>query len=70
MDKNYIKNIVAQLQEERSGKNLVPCYAPIVDIKNIVCEELMQELRAMCKSGELEYHRTINGFSISIPPGR
>lgn len=66
MEKDYIMQIISAKQEEREAKKIFPYNVPIGEIKNAVCADLMDALRYMCKSGELECHRTINGFSISI----
>ena len=66
MDKEYIKNIISDIEAKRIKENVTPSYALMVDVKAYVIDDLLKALREMCKDGTLEWHRTLNSVGFSL----
>jgi hypothetical protein len=66
MDKEYIKNIISDIEAEHVKENAVPSYVLMEDVKRTVIDDLLNALREMCKDGTLEWHKTINSVGFSV----
>ena len=69
MDKDYIKNIISDIEAKRVKENAVPSYALMEDVKRAVTDDLVNALRDMCKDDTLEWHRTLNSVGFSVKGG-
>ena len=66
LHKEYVKSIISDIQDSLKKESKVPDYALIDEIKHTITEDLMNTLRIMYKDGELEYHRTLNTYGLSL----
>ena len=69
MDKEYIKNIISDIEAKRVKENAVPSYALMEDVKRAVTDDLVNALREMCKDGTLEWHKSLNSVGLSVKGG-
>ena len=69
MDKEYIKNIISDIEAKRIKENVTPSYALMEDVKRVVMDDLLNILREMCKDGTLEWHKTLNSVGFSVKGG-
>lgn len=69
MDKEYIKNIISDIEAKRIKENVTPSYALMEDVKRVVIDDLVNALREMCKDGTLEWHKTLNSVGFSVKGG-
>lgn len=69
MDKDYIKNIISDIEEKRVKENTVPNYVLMEDVKRVVIDDLVNALREMCKDGTLEWHKTLNSVGFNVKGG-
>ena len=69
MDKEYIKNIISDIEAKHVKENAVPNYVLMEDVKRAVIDDLLNALREMCKDGTLEWHRTLNSVGFSVKGG-
>ena len=69
MDKEYIKNIISNIEAKRIKENVAPSYALMEDVKRVVTDDLLNVLSEMCKEGTLERHKTLNSVGFSVKGG-
>lgn len=69
MDKEYIKNIISDIEAKHVKKNVVPNYVLMEDVKRTVIDDLLNALREMCKDGTLEWRKTLNSVGFSVKGG-
>lgn len=69
MDKEYIKNIISDIEANRIKENAVPNYVLMEEVKRAVIEDLLNALREMCKDDTLEWHKTLNSVGFSVKGG-
>ena len=69
MDKEYIKNIISDMEAKLVKENVVPNYVLMEDVKCAVIDDLTNALREMCKDGTLEWHKTLNSVGFSVKGG-
>lgn len=69
MDKEYIKNIISDMEAKLVKENTVPNYVLMEDVKRVVIDDLVNALREMCKDGTLEWHKTLNSVGFSVKGG-
>ena len=69
MNKEYIKNIISDIEAKRVKENTVPSYALMEDVKRAVADDLVNTLREMCKDGTLEWHKTLNSVGFNVKGG-
>lgn len=69
MDKEYIKNIISDMEAKLVKENVVPNYVLMEDVKRAVIDDLLNALREMCKDGTLEWHKTLNSVGFSVKGG-
>lgn len=62
-----VKKVLKDLQNERIDNGIMPPYVPMYDIMRAVKDEATQELRNFVKDKEVNYHKTVNGHSFSLP---
>lgn len=66
MDKNYIKGMIATIQEQSRKARVKPDYALMENLRQRVVTDMTDTLRDMCLSGEIKCHITLNSVSFSI----
>lgn len=66
MDKEYIKNIISDIEAKHVKENVVPNYVLMEDVKHAVIDDLVNALDEMCKDCTLEWHRTLNSVGFSV----
>lgn len=69
MDREYVKEIIANIQAESRKNNIEPDYALMSAIKYVVTEDLTNTLREMYKDREVECHKTLNSVGFSVKGG-
>ena len=69
MDKEYIKNIISDIEAKRVKENAVPSYPLMEDVKRAAIDDLVNALREMCKDGTMEWHKTLNSVGFSVKGG-
>lgn len=69
MDKEYIKNIISEIEAKHVKENVVPNYVLMEDVKRAVIDDLTNALREMCKDGTLEWHKTLNSVGLNVKGG-
>lgn len=69
MDKEYIKNIISDMEAKLVKENVVPNYVLMEDVKRAVIDDLTNALREMCKDGTLEWHKTLNSVGFCVKGG-
>lgn len=61
-----IKNIIASIVEEKKKNNKEPSIASFTEIQSVVIRSLKSEINELCKTGEIDKHKTLNGWALSI----
>lgn len=61
-----IKHIIASIVEEKKKNNKEPSIASFTEIQSVVIRSLKSEINELCKTGEIDKHKTLNGWAFSI----
>ena len=61
-----IKNIIASIVEEKKKNNKEPSIASFTEIQSVVIRSLKSEINELCKTGEIDKHKTLNGGAFTI----
>lgn len=61
-----IKHIIASIVEEKRKHNKEPAIAHTQEIQNAVIELMKSEINDLCKTGEIDKHKTLNGWAFTI----
>ena len=61
-----IKHIIASIVEEKKKNNKEPSIASYTEIQSVVIRSLKSELNELCKTGEIDKHKPLNGWAFSI----
>ena len=61
-----IKHIIASIVEEKRKHNKEPAIAHTQEIQKAVIESTKSEINELCKTGEIDKHKTLNGWAFSI----
>lgn len=61
-----IKHIIASIVEEKKKNNKEPSIASFTEIQSVVIQSLKSEINELCKTGEIDNHKTLNGWAFSI----
>ena len=61
-----IKHIIASIVEEKKKNNKEPSIASFTEIQSVVIRSLKPEINELCKTGEIDKHKTLNGWASSI----
>lgn len=61
-----IKQIISSIIEEKKENNKEPCIASFTEIQSVVIRSLKSEINDLCKTGEIDKHKTLNGWAFSI----
>ena len=64
MDRNYVENIISEIQGSRVGMD--PSYVLLKEVSSRVHDDLLALLRQMIKDGDISWSRTINDVGISL----
>ena len=61
-----IKHIIALIVEEKKKNNKEPSIASFTEIQSVVIRSLKSEINELCQTGEIDKHKTLNGWAFSI----
>ena len=61
-----IKHIIASIVEEKKKNNKEPSIASFTEIQSVVIRSLKSEINELCKTGEIDKHKTLNGLAFTI----
>lgn len=61
-----IKHIIASIVEEKKKNNKEPSIASFTEIQSVVIRSLKYEINELCKTGEIDKHKTLNGWAFTI----
>lgn len=61
-----IKHIIALIVEEKKKNNKEPSIASFTEIQSVVIRSLKSEINDLCKTGEIDKHKTLNGWAFTI----
>ena len=61
-----IKHIIASIVEEKIRHNKEPAIAHTQEIQKSVIESMKSEINELCKTGEIDKHKTLNGWAFTI----
>ena len=61
-----IKHIIASIVEEKKKNNKEPSIASFTEIQSVVIRALKSERNELYKTGEIDKHKTLNGWAFSI----
>lgn len=64
----YIRIAIGEIMEAHRKMNSVPVCAPVDEIRDKAWNDVRLELHRMIKTGEVNYHRTINSVTFTIDP--
>lgn len=61
------KQVISSIIEEKKKNNKEPSIASFTEIQSVVIRSLKSEINELCKTGEIDKHKTLNGgHSLSI----
>lgn len=61
------KQVISSIIEEKKKNNKEPSTASFTEIQSVVIRSLKSEINELCKTGEIDKHKTLNGgHSLSI----
>lgn len=58
--------IIARLQQEKRGKNIVPDHIEFASLMNEVSKEVRKELNALYQKDKIGINETINGKAVYV----
>lgn len=58
------KQVISSIIEEKNNKD--PSIASFTEIQSVVIRSLKSEINELCKTGEIDKHKTLNGGAFSI----
>ena len=61
-----IKHIIASIVEEKKKNNKEPSIASFTEIQSVVIRSLKSEINELCKTVEIDNHKTLNGWAFTI----
>ena len=61
-----IKHIIASIVEEKKKNNKKPSKPSFTEIQTVLIRSLKSEINELCKTGEIDKHKTLNGWAFSI----
>lgn len=61
-----IKHIIASIVEEKKKNNKEPSIASFTEIQSVVIRLLKSKINELCKTGEIDKHKTLNGWAFTI----
>lgn len=65
-----IKHIIASIVEEKKKNNKEPSIASFTEIQSVVIRSLKSEINELCKTGEIDKHKTLTGWAFTIKEKR
>lgn len=60
------KQVISSIIEEKRKHNKGPVIAHTQEIQKAVIESMKSEINELCKTGEIDKHKTLNGWAFSI----
>ncbi len=61
-----IKQIISSIIEEKKKNNKEPSIASFTEIQSVVIRSLKSKINDLCKTGEIDKHKTLNGWAFTI----
>ena len=60
------KQVISSIIEEKKKNSKEPSIASFTEIQSVVIRSLKSEINELCKTGEIDKHKTLNGWAFSI----
>ena len=60
------KHIIASIVEEKKKNNKEPAIAHFTEIQATTIQALKDDINRLCKDGEIDKHKTLNGWAFTI----
>lgn len=60
------KQVISSIIEEKKKNNKEPSIASFTEIQSVVIQLLKSEINELCKTGEIDKHKTLNGWAFTI----
>ena len=60
------KQVISSIIEEKKKNNKEPSIESFTEIQSVVIRSLKSEINELCKTGEIDKHKTLNGWAFSI----
>ena len=60
------KQVISSIIEEKKKNNKEPSIASFTERQSVVIRSLKSEINELCKTGEIDTHKTLNGWAFSI----
>lgn len=64
------KHIIASIVEEKKKNNKEPAIAHFTEIQATTIQALKDDINRLCKDGEIDKHKTLNGWAFTIKEKR
>lgn len=60
------KQVISSIIEEKKKNNKEPSIASFTEIQSVVIRLLKSKINELCKTGEIDKHKTLNGWAFTI----
>ena len=60
------KQVISSIIEEKKKNNKEPSIASFTEIQSVVIRLLKSEINELCKTGEIDKHKALNGWAFTI----
>jgi hypothetical protein len=60
------KQVISSIIEEKKKNNKEPSIASFTEIQSVVIQSLKSEINGLCKTGEIDKYKTLNGWAFTI----
>ena len=60
------KQAISSIVEEKKKNNKEPAIAHFTEIQATTIQALKDEINRLCKNGEIDKHKTLNGWAFTI----
>lgn len=60
------KQVISSIIEEKKKNNKEPSIASFTEIQSVVIRLLKSGINELCKTGEIDKHKTLNGWAFTI----
>lgn len=60
------KHIISSIVEEKKKNNKEPAIAHFTEIQATTIQALKDDINSLCKDGEIDKHKTLNGWAFTI----
>ena len=66
IDSGYVKSVVRKVVDDKRSRNIIPDGALLGEVNKVVCEDVLNCLRQLCKDKEITANKTLNSISFSL----